>query len=250
CSKLTKFFNPSIKVVFCFVDYGWLGAQLPSLSDYWILALKINRIGEGINFVQTEGAMFVAGTIMHPPQYQGQASIGSVVASMDKDGLLKKFETKLRAPSRVIYFRDGVLEENCSYVAKREVDIMKGVTEPHIHDFVLHSGERGESPVNYRVILNESNFNNSELEEMCFKLCRLDTNTRTTALVPAIRYANIVAIRALSYRESRDCRIRAEDFENVVEELKSKMYFSERLSWWWRSCWQSETTRSEPEPEP
>ncbi|ORY46314.1 hypothetical protein BCR33DRAFT_715441 [Rhizoclosmatium globosum] len=126
------------------------------------LLMLINSKLGGINFVtdfnilsdvsQTEGAMFVAGTIMHPPQYQGQASIGSVVASMDKEyvtynaevgvqgpreriitnlsskfsGLLKKFETKLRAPSRVIYFRDGVLEENCSYVAKREVDIMKG----------------------------------------------------------------------------------------------------------------------------
>ncbi|ORY46321.1 hypothetical protein BCR33DRAFT_715444 [Rhizoclosmatium globosum] len=138
------------------------------------LLMLINSKLGGINFVtdfnilsdvsQTEGAMFVAGTIMHPPQYQGQASIGSVVASMDKEiitnlsskfsGLLKKFETKLRAPSRVIYFRDGVLEENCSYVAKREVDIMKGALKNHGRLFFQKDCLNSKKEVDFGTVVN------------------------------------------------------------------------------------------------
>ncbi|KAF9910844.1 Protein argonaute 10 [Linnemannia zychae] len=131
---------------------------------------------------------------------------------------------KKRHNTRLFPSQDRDRSGNC--LSGTVVDSM--ITHPTEFDFYLqsHAGLQGTSRcAQYCVLYDENRFTSDDLQQLTFNLCHVYTRcSKATSIVPAVRYAHLLAYRARCYRDVGGETDRPESMP-ISNELKNTMFF-------------------------
>lgn len=103
--------------------------------------------------------------------------------------------------------------------------VVEEIGHPSYYDFYMishHALQGTARPIRYQVLVNESNFNNDDLQEFIHNMCYLyQRSNKAVAGVAPVRFAHLAALRAKAYSERTQDNgvVVRQPVENLTENL-------------------------------